>query len=421
MKKIIAITQIITVIIAICIAPTVFAGGYRVSLQGQQAQGMAHAGTAMSDSSEVVYFNPAGMSFLNSDMQVTGGLTLIDAVTKFQNENTNTSEQTDNPIGTPVSLYATKKYDDNLSYGLGIYTPYGNAVEWEQDWAGSHLVNDIELKAIYIQPTISYKINDKYSIGFGPTYVLGSVEFNRNLSTSLSDANGNRSNVTLNADNIGAWGYNVGFLAKPIDKLSIGVGYRSKVVLKARGENADFENLPGTMQSAYADTTFDANLVLPAELSLGFAYKLTPKTTLAFDFNRTFWNAYTNLDVQFDNAAGTSLNPRNYEVSNIYRVGLQHVINEKFTVRGGMYVDKSPIQSGYFTPETARNDSLGLTAGASYQMSRNLGIDLSFLYLTFDEFEGSYDYYDQSGKLVSFGGSYITSVYTLGLGFNYTF
>ena len=69
----------------------------------------------------------------------------------------------------------SKKFDQKLSYGLGIYTPYGNTVEWEKDWQGSHLVNNIELKTVYVQPTIAYKLNDKYSVGFGPVYVIGNV------------------------------------------------------------------------------------------------------------------------------------------------------------------------------------------------------------------------------------------------------
>ncbi len=37
------------------ISTTTFAGGYRVSLQGQKALGMGHVGVSMSDSSEVVF------------------------------------------------------------------------------------------------------------------------------------------------------------------------------------------------------------------------------------------------------------------------------------------------------------------------------------------------------------------------------
>lgn len=411
----------ILIISGVCLSSSAYAGGYRVALQGQQALGMGHTGVAMTQSAEVVFFNPAGMAFLEKDTNIVGGITLISSDTKYQNSDTNTAAETDNPIGTPVGLYYTKKHNEKISYGIGLYTPYGNTVEWQKDWAGSYLVNDIEFKAIYIQPTISYKINDQYSVGLGMSYISGDVTFNRNLSTSLVDENGARSNVTISDSGISAFNFNIGFLVKPTDELNVGFSYRSKADMKSRGGDANFENVPSSLQSSFPDTTFNADLVLPAELTLGVAFDLDDKTILTFDFNRTFWSEYKTLDIDFASATPTSVNPRNYQDSNIYRFGAQHDLNEKFVVRGGIYFDKSPIPAGYFVPETPRNDSIGLTAGASYMLSERMDLDFSFLYLMFDEFNGSYDFFNQSGTLVSFGGDYKSTVVTLGFGLNYKF
>ncbi len=411
----------ILIMTGVCLSGSAYAGGYRVALQGQQALGMGHTGVAMTQSAEVVFFNPANMAYLEKETNIIAGVTLISGDIKYQNSNTNTTAETDNPIGTPVGLYYTQKYNEKISYGLGLYTPYGNAVEWEKDWVGSHLVNDIELQAIYIQPTISYKINDQYSVGLGLSYVTGSVEFNRNLSTSLVDANGDRSNVTVKASGITAFNYNIGFLARPTEDWNVGISYRSKVDMEARGEDANFENIPSSLQSTFPDTTFNADLVLPAELTLGVAFDLNEETILTFDINRTYWSAYKTLDVEFASDAPTSINPRNYKDANVYRFGVQHDLNEKFVLRGGIYYDDSPIRAGFYTPETPRNDSIGLTAGASYTLSERMDLDFSFLYLIFDEFNASYDFFDQSGTLVSFEGEYKTSVVTLGFGLNYKF
>ena len=397
------------------------AGGYRVALQGQKALGMGHTGVAMSDSSEVIFFNPGAMTALENDFDLSAGVTLIDSVIKYQNEAANVSAENDNPIGTHVSFYIAQRHDEKLSYGIGVYTPYGNVVEWEKDWEGSHLVNNIELHAIYLQPTIAYKLSDNYSFGFGPTIVSGTVKFNRNLSTSLVDQHGDRSNVTIEASNVTGTGYNLGFLAKPSSDLSVGISYRSKVDLSARGETADFENIPTSLHNTYFDTTFNADLVLPAELTVGVSYQLSADTVLAFDINRTYWSAYKNLDVQFNNGAGLSLNPRNYNDANIFRFGAQHKMNDDLTLRAGVYFDNSPIGDGYYTPETARADSMGITAGASYKVSKQMELDFSFLELIFDEFNGSYDYYDQSGTLISFGGDYKSSVTAIGFGLNYKY
>jgi long-chain fatty acid transport protein len=397
----------------LCMTSSALAGGYRVSIQGQKALGMGHTGVAISESSEVVFFNPAGMSFLESETDITGGITLLEGKTKYQNEDTNASAETQNRTGTPINFYYSKKFDEQLAYGLGIYTPYGNNVEWPTDWQGSHLVNNIELKAVYFQPTVSYKLNDQHSLGFGLTYAYGSVEFNRNLTTSLADANG-RSNVTLKESGVDDWGFNFGYLNQISDELSFGISYRSQIDLEARGGDADFENIPTSLQSIYSDTTFDADLVLPAELTLGIAYQINDQTLVAFDINRTYWSEYKSLDIKFGNSAPDSINPRDYEDSNIYRIGVQHRLDDQLTLRAGLYKDESPVPSDRYTPETARNDSLAYTAGASYAISDQMELDFSLLIVTFDEFDGTYAPQD-------FSGSYITSAYSFGFGLNYTF
>jgi len=42
---------------------SMFAGGYRVSVQGQKQLAMGHTGVAVVNSAEVTFFNPAGMFF----------------------------------------------------------------------------------------------------------------------------------------------------------------------------------------------------------------------------------------------------------------------------------------------------------------------------------------------------------------------
>lgn len=406
--------------LCLIVAGTAHAGGYRVALQGQKALAMGHTGVAMSESAEVVFFNPGAMTQLESDRDITGGLTLLVGETLYQNEDTLVEEETDNPLGTPINGYFTQKLSDQMSWGLGIYTPYGNKVEWPTDWAGSHLVNFIELQAIYIQPTIGYQINDSTSIGFGPNLVLGSVEFNRNLSTSLTDANGNRSNVTIQAENVVALGFNLGILHKLSDKTSLGFSYRSEVTIEARDEDADFDDVPTALQSTFADGDFDADLPLPAELTIGIAYQYSDKMTLAFDINRTYWDVYDELVIEFDNGI-TSVNPRNYQDANIFRFGLQYRYNDKWTLRGGFYLDESPVPDGYFAPETPRNDAIGYTAGATYRYSKNLELDFSLLILTFDEEENSYDHYEEGGFKIPFGGTYDSAANSFGFGLSYKY
>ena len=406
---------------------SMFAGGYRVSIQGQKQLAMGHTGVAVVNSAEVAFFNPAGMSFLDKKFNLSVGGSALIAKTRFQNAKFNQTAATDN-VGTPFSLYATYKINDWVSAGLAVYTPYGSAVAWDQDWAGAYLVNNIDLKSIFIQPTVSFKIEDKLSIGGGPIFVQGSVNFNRNLTTNpLFQENGSGTDVTLDAKGISAMGYNIGMMFKVSDQITLGMDYRSEIIMEARGGDATFSDVPAFADASptlQPNTTFDADLPLPAEITAGISYKPSDKWLFAFDFNHTKWSVYESLDVKFANNPVASINPRKYKDASSYRFGAQYKATEKITLRGGYYIDESPVQDGYFAPETPRNDSTGYTGGLTYQINSKFGIDLSFLYLHFDEIDNSYDHATDPTTGVaapSFGGTYKSTVFSPGIGITYGF
>lgn len=401
-------------------AAVTYAGGYRVSLQGQKSLAMGHTGVAVVNSAELVFFNPAGLVYLENKLNISGGVSGVFSDVKYQNAEFGLTSETDSPVGTPFYLYGSYKANDWLAFGLGVYTPYGSSVEYPTDWAGSHLVNNIELAAVFIQPTVSIKIADELSIGGGPIYVSGSVNFNRNLNRTLTDLDGNRTNVEIDASGVNAWGYTIGLMFNPTDNFRIGFNYRSEIILDAEDGTAEFENVPNSPLTPFADTAITASLPLPAELTVGLSYEFCDKWLFAFDYNRAFWDVYNSLDIDFaDPNIPDSENARNYKNASIYRFGLQYEATSKFTLRAGYYFDESPVQAGYFAPETPRNDSNGYTAGLTFNVSDRLQIDASFLYLRFKEVDASYDFYFENGVAVPFEGTYKSNSFIPGLGITY--
>ena len=397
-----------------------YAGGYRVSVQGQRALAMGHTGVAVVNSAELGFFNPAGLVYLENQLTISAGVSAVFSDVAWQNEFTGGYATTDNPVGTPFYFNAAYSVKDWLAVGLSVYTPYGSTVEWEQDWPGSHLVNNIELQAIYIQPLVSVKVAEFLSVGGGPIFVTGAVNFNRNLNRTLTDIEGNRANVSVDASGVNEWGWSASALFTATEDLRIGVNYRSEIIMEAEDGTADFENVPNTPLAPFDDTTFDASLPLPAELTVGLSYQLNEKWLLAFDYNRTFWDVYQSLDIDFeDPAIPDSQNPRAYEDSSTWRFGAQYDATDKLVLRAGYYLDETPVQEGYFAPETPRNDAMGFTAGLSLHVNSHLAIDASFAYIRFDEIDASYDYYTENGQQVPFGGTYKTSAFIPGIGITY--
>jgi len=406
-----------------CFAVTqVFAQGYRVSLQGNQALGMGHTGVAVVNNAETAFFNPAGLVYLEDRLNVSAGGYGIFSSTKWQNTETGQFSEVEDNVSTPFYLYATYRINDWLTAGIATYTPFGSTVEWERDWAGSHLVNDIELAAIFVQPTISVKLSKHFSIGGGPIFATGNVSFNRNINRTLADENGVRSNVSIEDSGVTNWGWTAGFMFTPTEKLRIGFNYRSLIDLNAEGGEAVFANIPDSQLVPVSNgiTTFDATLPLPAEYTIGLSYQFNDKLLFAFDFNRAMWEEYDALVIEFGNPEiPDSVNPRNYENSSNYRFGVEYKAMEKLTLRGGYYYSETPVQSGLFAPETPRNDAQGYTAGLTFNVNSKLSIDASFLYLRFKEIDESYDFYVEDGTQVPFSGTYKTTTFIPGIGISY--
>ena len=406
------------VAILLLFAVTSYAGGYRVSTQGQRALAMGHSGVAVVNSAELAFFNPAGLVYLENKINISAGMTGVISNVKWQNEMTGGFAETESSLRTPFYLYASYSVSEKLALGLSVYTPYGSSVEWPTDWAGSHLINNIDLQAIYIQPLISYKITDNLSVGGGPIFVTGSVNFNRNINRTLTDEQGNRSNVEVDASGVTSFGWSASAMYSPMENLRIGVNYRSEIILEAKDGDATFSNVPNSPLAPVSNGTvsFDAELPMPAELTIGASYEFD-KWLFAFDYNRTFWGVYESLDIDFaPENIPDSFNPRNYKDSSTYRFGVQYAALDKLDLRLGYYFDESPVQSGYFAPETPRNDSHGFTGGFSYQVSSKVAIGASFAYLRFEEVDESYDHYQENGQEVSFGGTYKSNAFLPGLG-----
>lgn len=413
--------KMLLLLVVLCVSVS-YAGGYRIALQGQKQLAMGHTGVAVINASELVFFNPSGLTFLNEKFTVSVGANLVFAKISFQNQDYGWHTEDNNSVATPFNVYAAYKVNEWVSVGLGIYTPYGSSVEYPKDWEGSHLVNDISLSAIFVQPTVAIQINDKVSIGGGPIFASGNVNFNRNIDRTTTDVNGNRTNVTVDKDGITAWGYNLGLTVRPNEQLTLGLNYRSKLQMKAENGEADFQHVPQAVNSGgqFDNVTFNAALPLPAELTVGASYAVNEKWLVAFDYNRVFWDAYEHLDIEFSNGQ-SSINPRNYKNVSTYRFGVQYIATPRLILRGGYYFDESPVQSGYFAPETPRNDSNNFTGGFSFVLSDRFTIDASFLYIHFDEIDESYDYYQENGQNVSFTGTYKNNGFVPGLGITYGF
>ena len=282
--------RLVIAVLASILSMTVFAEGYQVNLLSTKQTGMGHVGTGMKLGAESMHFNPAGLVFLRTNMDFSLGISAIMAKAKYSYDGY--SAKTDNPVGTPLYAYAGFKIYDNLAAGISLTTPYGNSLKWPKNWAGAGLIQDISLKSYVIQPTLSYKITDRLSIGVGLQLAWGNVNLSRAL-MGASDLQGIGtkfesllpllagvpSNIIPDADKQAMQemvalmkgtevppayarlegnahmrvGFNVGIMYDICDKVTVGLSYRSKIKMRVKEGEASLNYANRRIEDLFAN------------------------------------------------------------------------------------------------------------------------------------------------------------------------
>lgn len=354
-----------------------YSQSFQVNLQGQKQIGMAGAGTGVALDEAAVFFNPGAVSFLKNN-GVQAGVSPLYLKTAFRENGSNITEYNKDSWETPIQGYAVFGNPENrLRFGLGVYTPFGGAMHWEENWTGKYAVTSLDLQAIYFQPTVSYRITDQIGIGGGFVYSMGKVDLRRAVPVTLN--NGESSTAQLKGETHD-FGWNAGIYIKTISGVSIGITHRSQVTANVKDGDAIF-NVPSSLQSSFP-TKFTAALPLPATSTIGLGFYPSEKTIIAFDANWVRWSKYKELAFDYDNNARIpdTKSPRNYHDAAALRLGIQNQTTERLVLRAGVGYAFTPVDRGYVTPEVPDANRVLLSAGLGYKASDRFNIDLSFLY-----------------------------------------
>lgn len=390
-----------------------FSQGFQVNFQGQKQQGMGGAGNALPVDAASVFFNPGSVSFLKEN-SVNIGFTPTFANTLFEDANSTSIGRTNSPMGTPFSAYAVyrKNEESKFFYGLGIYTPFGSTIQYEDGWTGRFALTKLQLKSIFIQPTLSYKLNDRIGIGAGFVYSIGNVNLQKDI--PVQDADGNYGHAELDGKASG-FGYNIGLFVQVMEKLNIGLSYRSQVNMEVAEGTATF-TVPSSLTANFPSGTFSSALPLPQVATLGLAYKLNDKLAFALDVNYVGWKAYDTL--AFDYAQNTASlvdtkSARNYKNTFAFRLGANYALSEKFDARLGLAYGLTPVQNGYVTPETPDANRINYTAGLGYKIGNHFQLDASVFFTHLKRTDTNLE--------TNLSGTFTTNVLAPGLAIIYKF
>ncbi|MEA1607362.1 OmpP1/FadL family transporter [Pseudomonas spirodelae] len=358
------------------------AGGFAINEQSISSMGTAFAGRSSSaDDASTVFGNPAGMARIKRE-QVSGGLALIYAKTDIDNASGSFPGSNDGDmvpfIGAPMGYYV-KPLNDNWSFGLGMYVPFGLVTDYERNFQGRYYGDRSEVRVITLQPTLSYRFNEQLSVGFGPTI----NRIDGELTSATPGATDGKVKIKGNDT---ALGFNLGVLFEITPQSRIGMTYHSMVDYTLKGDT----QIEGSSFGPFSGSKYDTTLALktPESVDFSITHELSDDWTLYAGSTWTRWSRLEEIravnkgvPAPLNNRIGNIVEPQNWHDTWAHAVGAAYKLNRQWTLRAGLAVDQSPTNNTNRSPRIPTGDRKAFSLGAAWSPNDNMTIDVAYSYL----------------------------------------
>jgi long-chain fatty acid transport protein len=404
------------------------ASGFAVESQGARAMGFSGAYVAQAADPSAIHYNAAGIAFLKGKQILVAGA-LGGLSTDFTGEGTfppvGTLETSDNGLALLPSIYYSQQVGTNTVVGLGVSRPFAARAKWTdpEDFTGRYICLECRIGSWSINPTIAYKVADRFSVGAGVDVRLSKFELTRRLMADPNpfDVPTDVAELTFESGTEVGVGFNLGLLASPSENFSIGVSYRHEVTIDHAAQ-ADFvQILTGnqTVDDAVkvalpASQPGTASFTYPGSIGVGAALR-RGYWTFEADFQWMLWSSFDAVALAFANspAFDTSL-PQAYESTWRGAIGAEYLIGDQWEVRGGYSYDRSPQPTETISPFLHDEDRHAFAVGGSYKYE-TLRVDLVARYLLYSN--------RSTTGLSRYGydGLYQSDGFSLGVSFGYQF
>ena len=373
MKKILS-----TLAFATCLSSNAMAAGFYLQEQSVSGLGTAYAGqTAIARDASIIYFNPAGMTYLDGTQGNIGVHLLLPSADIDDTGTSNaglgqpTGEDTANPYElSPVpNLHLSHQLNEKWWTGVSVTAPFGLGNEYDDAWFGRFDSIKSELKTINVQPSIAYKVNDKLSVGGGVD-----IQYADAILTSAAFA-GALGQSTLNGDDI-SFGYNVGVMYEPTPQTTLGLHYRSQVNHKLDGRIVA-EGTGGADQNSAGK----ANLNLPEIASFSAVHDVDDQWSVMGGATWFGWSNFERITATTDAGVQVQNILQGYKNSWAFNVGAEYKHSDDWTFRGGVQYDATPTTDGFRSTRTPDGDRIWLSGGATYNLNDKMSVDMALTYI----------------------------------------
>jgi long-chain fatty acid transport protein len=363
------------------------AGGLFLYEVGTPDVGYAAAGNAArAEEPSTLLFNPAGMTRLEGT-QVQGGLQALVGYLKFAPNQSTTPAGSDggNAIGLfpGGSAFVTHALTEDFRVGMGMYSNFGLAEKWKDDWVGRYYTQQSALLGISFEPAVAYRIIDGLSIGAGLNVMYGYLKDTVAVNNAPFGVQDGKLELSS-----GTWGVggNAGLLYEFSKGARVGVTYTSPVKLDftATPKFSDVNPvLTGALKfTGLYNTKVDLGMTVPQTVMASFYYDLTDRWALLGDVGWQNWARFGRVEVSVATTTPTSLTTNvGYKDTWHAALGAQYQLSDPWRLTFGLAYDSSMTTASTRTLALPLGDAWRFGFGAKYALNKDLDLGLAYEFL----------------------------------------
>jgi long-chain fatty acid transport protein len=271
------------------------------------------------------------------------------------------------------SIYLTFPVKEKVKLGLAVLLDKLNS-DIDEPSILKYDQSSNQIKNIDYVLGSGVQINKYLSIGSGVTYSNAHFTSHRIIGFPSLDVPDSQSHNITKGD---SYGWNIGFLMKPLKSTHIGFNYRSKVSYQFKGKS-EFEGPPSIVSDA-----FNFNFWTPARSVMTISHFVTPTLGFIGTAQRVQWSVFKNvimegLATQIDRESviiPLIVVPYHFRDTWVITLGGIKKITNEWVLRVAGTYNQSPGNGFY---RLTSGDDYVLGASTGYQIHKNLTLDASY-------------------------------------------
>ncbi|KGY14014.1 hypothetical protein NM22_00710 [Vibrio tubiashii] len=358
------------------IACNSYAAATLVSEMSHLNVGTAGAGAAVSaDGASTAYSNPAAMGYLQ-DTHAAFNLASMALTIDYKDERDQALSSGNAGGAQPYgSLYAVTPLSEDINLGMALVATGGSGLDYGNSYAGRVGLNDLQLSVLQFNPSLSYKVNDRWHLGAG--IQIDRAAFEQRFLSEQAELE----SISL------AFGYNLGATYQLDEQHRFGITYRSKMEHQLEGKLS--------LLGRQVDTRID--LINAAKLELSGHHQLTTPVALVWSLGQEYWSANDATSIQAGNVEGAKV--RSFDDVWFASVGSKIALTPKLGIEMGLGYVSSPLDDATLqSPDLPVERQIKYSLGGHYQWNASTAIKTYYSYVDYGNpdinngfMQGSYD------------------------------